>query len=644
MGFSETGVNPDAAWEYLVVTTPNAGGARVFDTSGYGPTAGTAITAASGADGIELLVPWTAIGLTGVPATPLRFTVASFRCLGNDLDVADIASYSDALDAVTDYGSLGKVLNTFADVGDGIVNYYFEVEFAPSGEVVSPILVTRFQASSDAANEFAMVTNRSARTVALDEYGLGDADVADGTEYLGKFPAGVKLASGSTYVVCPRLDACPVAGHAEIDDSDANSADDMRGLGGSLAGSFDLASSDELVLLGRMRIMADVVTWGSSNYLGVTPIASFSLDQTYKRQPFAADTDNCTTDFTAGEPASIDLLGFSAARTAAGVELAWETGSEVDCGVFTLLRCNRSLSGCSAAADHRELPGLVVPCPGSASGAAYRAADGSAAAGRAYSYYLREHETGGGMREYGPALVGPAVPPLPAPAGGPGAPFSGQGAGQLRRRRLRVPRDAPPGGFRARATAPRLGDVSQGAQPVHAGAADAAAGRATAGRAEGDGGEAALVEGAAGANQDADARAAAAPRARAAGAAVPAAAARPAFAGQAPEGDGPARLARQAVLARAARLAATAVPATRRGDGRVVHLQVRLPEVDAEGAAAPPPPAPPQPGKPPRPPPPPPPPTCEHSNSKSAMNPAPPPPPPPPKAPCSPESPALLLR
>ena len=109
------------------------------------------------------------------------------------------------------------------------------------------------------------------------------------------------------------------------------------------------------------------------------------------------------TSFTVLAPGSVSLIDFSASRVAAGVELAWRTGSELDCGAFALLRCD--LSGdCAEVANHDEL-GISVPCEDSPVGAEYAALDQGADDLTAYSYYLREYETTGGINNYGPIVV-----------------------------------------------------------------------------------------------------------------------------------------------------------------------------------------------------------------------------------------------
>jgi hypothetical protein len=141
-----------------------------------------------------------------------------------------------------------------------------------------------------------------------------------------------------------------------------------------------------------------------------------------------ATTSSGATVFSyqVSQPSAVDLLDFEAVRTDAGVQLTWQTGAEVDCGAFTLLRCELATGDCLTAADYAELAGIEVPCQGNATGASYSSVDATAAAGGAYSYYLHEHETTGGTRDYGPVTAPPAdaaitdAPTAPAAAGAGG--------------------------------------------------------------------------------------------------------------------------------------------------------------------------------------------------------------------------------
>ncbi len=121
------------------------------------------------------------------------------------------------------------------------------------------------------------------------------------------------------------------------------------------------------------------------------------------------------TDVAGGDPtddrfwsdsvnAAIDLLSFTAQREEGGVGLYWTTGSEMECGAFTILRCSLSETECFLA-DHMELPGIIVPCQDNIFGDDYQTLDDTAVKGEAYSYYLREYETTGGVFEYGPVII-----------------------------------------------------------------------------------------------------------------------------------------------------------------------------------------------------------------------------------------------
>jgi len=113
--------------------------------------------------------------------------------------------------------------------------------------------------------------------------------------------------------------------------------------------------------------------------------------------------------FEHGLPAAVDLLAFAAEWADGGALLDWITGSETECGAFTLLRCELGEVWASAEpncppADFAELD-LVIPCEDSAYGAEYEALDATADPNANYSYLLREYETTGGVNDFGPVLL-----------------------------------------------------------------------------------------------------------------------------------------------------------------------------------------------------------------------------------------------
>ncbi len=106
-----------------------------------------------------------------------------------------------------------------------------------------------------------------------------------------------------------------------------------------------------------------------------------------------------------GADAAVDLLYFEAQWADEGAILSWLTGTELDCGAFTILRCPMVDGQSCDDGDYEQLADVVVPCEDSVSGAEYNVFDFSADQGFDYSYMLREYETTGGVNHYGPALL-----------------------------------------------------------------------------------------------------------------------------------------------------------------------------------------------------------------------------------------------
>ncbi|GAB4442516.1 MAG: hypothetical protein OHK0015_41230 [Chloroflexi bacterium OHK40] len=110
------------------------------------------------------------------------------------------------------------------------------------------------------------------------------------------------------------------------------------------------------------------------------------------------------------DPTAVTLRSFTAHRSAAGVELRWETGTERNTLGFHILR-----SATGNLADATRVTLALIPARGGpAEGAAYNWTDGEATDPAVpVSYWLEELETGGNTLRYGPARPGAA------PATGP---------------------------------------------------------------------------------------------------------------------------------------------------------------------------------------------------------------------------------
>jgi len=318
-GFGDTQVSPDARWEYLVQTRFGSGGtAAVLDPS-FATTA--TVAAVRGADGVEIFVPWSALGLSAPPAAPLRFTVATFRSQSNDDTVAIGSSeVSNALDVVTDYGDprAASHPNTFAELGDQVINYYADVYFGTDGEVYAPLMVTRFvsdaAASTVGGNEWVAVRNMTPAPLSLGSFRIGDEETVDGTEGMYSFPAAT-LAPGATFIVAASGSQYAARYGRPADAEFATTAGDTtpdmtRYTLWTPSGSWGLANGgDEILVLDGSNTIVDIVNYGSGTYSGVTAAAVISTTaRVYSRLPALTDRDDNALDFAdAGATCGADL-------------------------------------------------------------------------------------------------------------------------------------------------------------------------------------------------------------------------------------------------------------------------------------------------------------------------------------------------
>ena len=105
-----------------------------------------------------------------------------------------------------------------------------------------------------------------------------------------------------------------------------------------------------------------------------------------------------------GPPTAVELVSFTARGLDGSVELAWETGSELDNLGFNLYRAD------SASGPWQQLTGSLIPGLGSSpEGARYRYVDASVTNGATYYYGLEDVETTGVTERHGPVWATPAV-------------------------------------------------------------------------------------------------------------------------------------------------------------------------------------------------------------------------------------------
>lgn len=334
VGLADTVVDTAAAWERLIQTRFASGGtATVWDANF---TAVASTPAARGANGIEIFVSWTNLGLAGPPTAPLRFTVATFRSAANDqtLDLGG-SSVANALDVVTTYGNPGAsgYPNTWSEVSDQVINYFFDVYFQKSGsalpgEVYAPVLVDRLVSNSSTVNELVAVRNVTPATIDLGGFKIGDEETPDAGEGMYRFPSNTALAAGAAFLLALNGNAfVATLGYAPEAEFTATSAEivDLAKYTPWASGNWALANAgDGIVLLDGADTIVDVVAYGSSTYAGITSMNAPGVDELFRRAPAERDTDNCGADFVSVGALGAPLKITAISATNSQLRLTWQ--------------------------------------------------------------------------------------------------------------------------------------------------------------------------------------------------------------------------------------------------------------------------------------------------------------------------------
>ena len=307
-GGSETEVDGEAAWEYLVVTrfgSASASPAIYTDGSFTDLVSAEAINAIHPTAGsIEIAIPWSDLGTSLPPTSPLRFTVATFYCDSSDM-VTDIggAGISNVVDVISNYGDFVQH-NTWDEVSsDASIDYYFDLYFNLNGdgEIASPLLITELGYDTDEEmQEWAEISNISGSSIELSSYRFGDEESFEGMgEGMLFFPV-YELAAGNKIVVArsgsdfealfgylPNLEINNTSAAPElINDSQWGDGNVVMANGG-----------DEILLLDSHATLLDVVTYDGKSLGGVLPHTGCNKMESLQRSPDRRDTNNCELDF-----------------------------------------------------------------------------------------------------------------------------------------------------------------------------------------------------------------------------------------------------------------------------------------------------------------------------------------------------------
>ena len=304
---SETQVSPNAAWERLIVTRFGSGNTApsVLNES-FAPVGTTPLEAIhSSFDTIELWVPWADLG--GAPTAPLRFTVAVFRSNAVD-EASDIGGpgVSDVLDAVTNYGNPGALLNTFDEVSDSILDYHFEVWFHLDSDFdpFSPVLVSEVFYDTpgiDSHEEWIELYNAAGTNLSLTNWRLGDEESLDGTEGMFRFPDGSSLSAGDVAVMASRSSGFQALNGGILPDFEVINTvifvPDMLPEPLWASGTFEMNNfGEEILLLDPYFTAVDVVTYENGNYPGVNRNHGVGTGLSIERE-LPIDTNDCVEDF-----------------------------------------------------------------------------------------------------------------------------------------------------------------------------------------------------------------------------------------------------------------------------------------------------------------------------------------------------------
>ncbi len=317
-GLAETQVlSPTANWEALVTTLFGSGSpqVRLYHPDWSTETVGEEAISASN-EVIELAVPWSALGMAGPPLHPLRFTVAVCRADVHD-DCKEIYG-SDMLDAITNYGDPGTSLNTWDEVSDGVVDYFFDLFFQPDGDVYPPLLISEVlydPSGPESDAEFIEIYNISPVTLTLLDYKIGDEEAIGGGEGMERLPGG-SIGPGEVVVIANSADVFTSTYHflpdyafdAAGEPVSQTTRDTLWATGNVALGN----SGDEVILLDPSYTAIDVVEYEDSSPewkgLGDTDFG-VANGESMERYPAHVDTNDIADDFIArggdGDPGQV---------------------------------------------------------------------------------------------------------------------------------------------------------------------------------------------------------------------------------------------------------------------------------------------------------------------------------------------------
>lgn len=291
----------DARAELVLVATAAGGVVR--------NSAGAEIArfgAGVGVDGLELFVPWTAMGMARWP-TGLRVTPALFCAPDRVTPAAPSDGLASAvIDALTDYGGPSMSTRTTRDeVSDGVIHHAFSLHFGISGSIRDGVHIRRLAPTATLARGGAWVelANNCDEALSLDRFAFGDEPIPGGPDGLVALPSGLSLAPGARLVIAQDgaryRSVFGVGADVELAGTDPSTPDatplPTRGLG---AISFD-PSGDELAVFDEERTLLDVVNYNAGVYPMIRAYVPLAANTVISRSATGLDIDDNALDFYA---------------------------------------------------------------------------------------------------------------------------------------------------------------------------------------------------------------------------------------------------------------------------------------------------------------------------------------------------------
>lgn len=302
LGTGAAGVSPGAAWEFAVQTRFGSAQPPLLMDSWGNAVSADVRAAVNAAGSCEISIPWSALGLSLVPADPIRLSVASFLTDAADAPLDPTGSALGlAADVVTQY-DLAPGGSTETELADGVLDYSLDVYFDGRGACIAPIVVSEVFFEGGVHSQWIEIVNVSSSLLPLNQFKVGDADAPGSNEAMGRFPSGLLLQPGGAVVVAFRgtnfFADQGFRADAECDPSDPATPDMVTFTPWASDAGFHVPSGGDAVLvLDRANTVLDVVTYKNASYPGVIARAATPALHSLERDNPNVDTDNCAVDF-----------------------------------------------------------------------------------------------------------------------------------------------------------------------------------------------------------------------------------------------------------------------------------------------------------------------------------------------------------